>query len=105
MIVLNNFIHVKYIIRIIMLMSFDAGGTPYADVRTTDELMLRVVKGARLAQVETIEDELYRLMLTCWEADTQERPTFHNLQAQLRAMAQQRHLVRIFFHRVFQNKS
>jgi hypothetical protein len=66
-------------------------------MRTNDELMLRVVKGARLPQAETIEDELYRLMLSCWEADSQDRPTFHSLQAQLRAMAQQRHLVSTVF--------
>lgn len=51
------------------------GGTPYADVATS-EVGSRVMRGQRLSQVHCVDDDLYQLMLQCWQLDLDERPTF-----------------------------
>ncbi|CAG0888523.1 unnamed protein product [Darwinula stevensoni] len=62
------------------------GGTPYADV-PSNQVGSRVSKGARLAQVPVIQDDLYQLMLQCWMVDPAERPSFAYLTQQLQQMA------------------
>ncbi|CAL4205288.1 unnamed protein product [Meganyctiphanes norvegica] len=55
------------------------GGTPYADVRS-DELATRIYRGRRLQQPQYVGDELYQVMLNCWQNDADERPTFQELE-------------------------
>ncbi|XP_042877547.1 putative tyrosine-protein kinase Wsck [Penaeus japonicus] len=61
------------------------GGTPYADVKT-DEVPGRVMRGLRLPQPQYVGDELYQLMLNCWQMDRDERPTFQELEANLQSL-------------------
>ncbi|KAF2878975.1 hypothetical protein ILUMI_27185 [Ignelater luminosus] len=54
------------------------GGTPYASV-PNNEIPERVMRGLRLIQLRYISDDLYQLMLNCWQLDLDERPTFKDL--------------------------
>ncbi|XP_023222151.1 putative tyrosine-protein kinase Wsck [Centruroides sculpturatus] len=54
------------------------GGTPYV-ILTNKEIPARIFRGMRLPQPKGVSDELYQLMLHCWEFDLDERPTFHEL--------------------------
>lgn len=54
------------------------GGTPYADVATL-EVGSRVMRGQRLPQLQVVDDDLYQLMLQCWQLDLDERPTFQEI--------------------------
>ncbi|XP_053628406.1 tyrosine-protein kinase receptor Tie-1 isoform X2 [Cherax quadricarinatus] len=62
------------------------GGTPYADVRTED-VVGRVMRGLRLSQPQYVGDELYQMMLDCWQQDLDERPTFPELEDSLQRLA------------------
>ncbi|XP_064084928.1 putative inactive tyrosine-protein kinase Wsck [Macrobrachium nipponense] len=62
------------------------GGTPYADVRT-DEVPGRVLRGLRLPQPQYVADELYQVMLDCWQMDLDERPSFPELENTLSNLA------------------
>ena len=55
-----------------------AGATPYVDVRTK-ELVARVQRGMRLKQPGNIQISLYQIMVSCWQIDLDERPTFQEL--------------------------
>lgn len=57
---------------------FTLGGTPYGSVPSKD-VSSRVLRGMKLAQPKGVSDELYQLMLHCWELDLDERPSFHEL--------------------------
>lgn len=54
------------------------GGTPYV-ILSNKEIPARIFRGMRLPQSKGVSDELYQLMLHCWEFDHEERPTFHEL--------------------------
>lgn len=54
------------------------GGTPYCEVLTR-ELPARVMRGLLLPQLPYISDDLYQLMLQCWQVDLDERPTFEQI--------------------------
>lgn len=54
------------------------GGTPYADVATC-EVGSGVMRGQRLSQLHCVDDDLYQLMLQCWQLDLDERPTFQEI--------------------------
>lgn len=62
------------------------GGTPYADVRT-EEVSGRVLRGLRLTQPQYVGDELYQVMLDCWQHDPEERPAFPDLEDTLGRLA------------------
>lgn len=62
------------------------GGTPYAEVRT-EEVAGRVMRGLRLPQPQYVGDELYQLMLNCWQHDPDERPSFIDLETDLQQLA------------------
>ncbi len=57
---------------------FFPGGTPYVDVKNKD-LAARVMRGMRLRQTSYISDDLYQLMLQCWQIDLDERPNFDDI--------------------------
>ncbi|XP_049953993.1 putative inactive tyrosine-protein kinase Wsck [Schistocerca serialis cubense] len=61
------------------------GGTPYAEVSNTD-VPARVMRGLRLAQLPVVGDDLYQLMLQCWQLDLDERPTFSEIVCILKNM-------------------
>lgn len=39
----------------------------------------RVMRGLRLSHLAYVGDELYQLMLQCWQLDLDERPTFQEI--------------------------
>lgn len=46
---------------------------------TNSEAMEKVVEGYRLAQPEECTQEMYKLMLSCWNSDPDERPSFSTI--------------------------
>lgn len=54
------------------------GATPLADISTAD-VPSRVMRGYRLPQLRVVGDDLYQLMLQCWQLDLDERPTFSEI--------------------------
>ncbi|KAF8570470.1 hypothetical protein P879_04249, partial [Paragonimus westermani] len=54
------------------------GARPFEGIRARD-LLDRLEKGIRLPQPETTSIEFYSLLLNCWEADPNRRPTFQEL--------------------------
>jgi len=67
---------------ILMWECFSLGGTPYADVKNRD-IANRVMRGMRVPQREYMTDEVYQLMLQCWQLDLDERPTFRQMKNEL----------------------
>jgi len=63
------------------------GGTPYPDV-VTRELPARIMRGLILPQLPHVGDELFQLMLQCWQVDLDERPTFAELTEALHCLAE-----------------
>lgn len=61
------------------------GGTLYPDVRTED-LGGRLKAGLRPARTALFYDDVYQLMLNCWQADQAERPGFRELADTLRTL-------------------
>ena len=58
------------------------GGTPYVDVKNRD-ITNRVIRGMRVPQKDYMSDDLYQLMLQCWQLDLDERPTFRQIKDEL----------------------
>jgi serine/threonine protein kinase len=67
---------------ILMWECFSLGGTPYVDVKNRD-IANRVMRGMRVPQRDYMSDEVYQLMLQCWQLDLDERPTFHQIKDEL----------------------
>lgn len=58
---------------------FSMGGTPYANLSGDDEVEEAVRRGVRLPQLRDIPDPFYEVMLSCWQINLDERPTFDEL--------------------------
>ena len=54
------------------------GATPYVEVRSK-ELTQRVQRGLRLKQPTNIGVPFFQIMVSCWQIDLDERPTFQEL--------------------------
>ncbi|XP_071439053.1 putative inactive tyrosine-protein kinase Wsck [Hetaerina americana] len=54
---------------------FTFGGTPYMEILTKD-VPTRVMRGLRPYRPSYVGDDLYQLMLQCWQIDLDERPNF-----------------------------
>lgn len=61
------------------------GATPYGNIANTD-LLPRIRNGARPEQVRFIFDDLYQLLLNCWELDAKERPTFEEINSYIKQL-------------------
>ncbi|KAF7396504.1 hypothetical protein HZH66_007366 [Vespula vulgaris] len=55
------------------------GGTPYSNLQFDSEVEEAVEQGIRLPQLPDMPDPLYEVMLSCWQVDPEERPTFDEL--------------------------
>lgn len=64
---------------------FTLGGTPYVNLKTA-EVAERVTRGLRLSQPKGVRENMYQLMLQCWELDRDERPTFEQMLGSLQEM-------------------
>lgn len=59
------------------------GGTVYGSIPSSD-LLPRVKKGFRPEKYQFISEDLYQLMLNCWEIDPQERCDFTDIVGQMK---------------------
>lgn len=66
------------------------GGTAYGSI-TTSELFNRVKKGMRPDKYPFISEDLYQLMLNCWELDPNERCEISYASGHLKQMQMQPH--------------
>lgn len=66
------------------------GKTPYSPMRLTDvsDLLEKLNDGYRIARPEGCPDVLYELLLQCWDAKDELRPTFEYLQIFLESFFQ-----------------
>lgn len=55
------------------------GATPYAHCPLDSDVEQALQRGERLKQLEDVPDPVYEVMLSCWDADDHERPTFDEL--------------------------
>lgn len=55
------------------------GGTPYANLPTDIDVEEAVDQGVRLPQLRDTPDPLYEVLMSCWQTETEERPTFDEL--------------------------
>ncbi|XP_054710437.1 putative inactive tyrosine-protein kinase Wsck [Uloborus diversus] len=61
------------------------GGSPYVNL-PAQNILSRLMQGMRLPQPKGVSDDLYQLILHCWELDSDERPKFMELAATLQNM-------------------
>ncbi|XP_066299152.1 angiopoietin-1 receptor-like [Branchiostoma lanceolatum] len=61
------------------------GGTPYSGMKSRT-LLRSLREGYRLPKPRNCEDDLYQMMLVCWQRRPDDRPTFSDLVEQLRSM-------------------
>lgn len=61
------------------------GATSYGSIATS-ELLTRIKKGIRPDKTEFIYEDLYQLMLNCWETDTIERILFSDIVGHLKQL-------------------
>lgn len=61
------------------------GATVYGSVATND-LLSRIKKGIRPDKYEFISEDLYQLMLNCWELDPNERPDINEVAGHLKQL-------------------
>lgn len=66
------------------------GGTVYGSI-TTSDLFNRIKKGMRPDKYPFISEDLYQLMLNCWELDPHERCEINDATAHLKQMQQSPH--------------
>lgn len=59
-----------------------AGGTLYCSI-PTPEVAARVMRGLRPPHLSHVSDDLYQLMLQCWQLDLDERPSFSEIASTL----------------------
>ncbi|XP_012282247.1 putative tyrosine-protein kinase Wsck isoform X2 [Orussus abietinus] len=55
------------------------GGTPYADLELDSDLEEAVSRGLRPRRPPDVPDPLYEVVLSCWQSDPEERPSFDEL--------------------------
>lgn len=55
------------------------GGTPYGNIPNNNEIPDNLSKGIRLPQLRYVIDDLYQIMLDCWQLIPEERPKFEDL--------------------------
>jgi len=67
---------------------FTIGGSPYP--RTKGQNMVELLlQGYRMPKPNHLDDALYQIMLSCWQEDPDNRPTFENLRSELKRMENQ----------------
>ncbi|XP_060523708.1 tyrosine-protein kinase Fer isoform X2 [Cylas formicarius] len=57
---------------------FSRGATPYSDL-SNSKARLKIDEGYRMPAPENTPDEMYRLMLRCWEYKPENRPNFEQI--------------------------
>lgn len=68
---------------------FSRARSPYIDIKTTDGVRQYLASGERLNHPgEGCPDELYDIMLVCWEDNPEDRPNFNALFNTIQAVVQ-----------------
>ena len=62
---------------------FSKGETPYFTMSNAETMEKVINEGFRLPQPENSSLEMYKLMLWCWKADPEERPSFMEILAEI----------------------
>ncbi|XP_019753570.1 putative inactive tyrosine-protein kinase Wsck isoform X1 [Dendroctonus ponderosae] len=78
------------------------GGTPYGNIPDDNDISENLVKGVRLSQLSYVSDDLYQIMLDCWQLIPDERPKFMDLVASLENLKDSHYIPPISFN-VFSN--
>lgn len=60
---------------------FSLGGSPYPGVELNEKFIGLLKDGYRMAQPAQASDDMYKVMLSCWEAEPDDRPAFSKLVA------------------------
>ncbi|XP_051869259.1 vascular endothelial growth factor receptor 3, partial [Pristis pectinata] len=58
---------------------FSLGVSPYPGVQINEEFCQRLREGTRMRAPEYATEEIYRIMLNCWQGEPKDRPTFSDL--------------------------
>ncbi|XP_019632531.1 PREDICTED: tyrosine-protein kinase receptor Tie-1-like [Branchiostoma belcheri] len=61
------------------------GGTPYSGMKS-GLLLRRLREGYRMPKPRNCDENLYQMMLQCWQRRPEDRPTFSDLVEQLKGM-------------------
>lgn len=61
------------------------GGTLYANISSGD-ILPRVLNGTKPEHSSFMFDDIYQLMLNCWQLEPSERPTFEDISHYLRQL-------------------
>ncbi|XP_002741154.1 vascular endothelial growth factor receptor 1 [Saccoglossus kowalevskii] len=62
---------------------FSLGGTPYPGLPINEEFYQKIRSGYRMRCPELAPQEIYQIMLQCWNAIPRNRPSFHQLAQKL----------------------
>ncbi|XP_078380217.1 uncharacterized protein LOC144663159 [Oculina patagonica] len=66
---------------------FTVGGSPYPGINGR-EIPNKLQKGYRMPKPKHVDDQLYQIMLQCWQENPNDRPTFSKLKDTITRMAQ-----------------
>ncbi|XP_078379893.1 proto-oncogene tyrosine-protein kinase receptor Ret-like isoform X2 [Oculina patagonica] len=66
---------------------FTVGGSPYPGINGR-EIANKLQKGYRMPKPKHVDDQLYQIMLQCWQENPNDRPTFSKLKDTITRMAQ-----------------
>lgn len=58
---------------------FSLGATPYSQLCMDSDVEEALEQGTRLRQLDYIPDSIYEVMVSCWQNEPRERPTFDEL--------------------------
>lgn len=64
------------------------GEKPYRKMKGNEILKFLVEDGKRLARPELCDDQVYHIMLNCWEYEKKERPSFEEIEARMKQQFQ-----------------
>ncbi|XP_073712064.1 platelet-derived growth factor receptor alpha [Misgurnus anguillicaudatus] len=58
---------------------FSLGGTPYPGMVVDSSFYNKIKSGYRMTKPEQASNNVYELMMKCWNSEPEKRPSFHNL--------------------------
>jgi serine/threonine protein kinase len=64
---------------VLMYEVFSYGKIPYRSMTSDDKILSFLKSGRRLERPEAADEEIYRIMLKCWEEELEDRPRFEHL--------------------------